>query len=1058
VPRIESNGALPLRFPIDAHLPEGIHAMTNPFRGDGRFRTFPRIAARILSAIAITSAVAAHAVEQWIFTAEPSTYVRGTRLFANTPVAGQSVLFASTLGAGVLKITRNGTSITTTQLNNGLPLDRIQTIAATDVNTLFAAVDSYGMYKSTDGGANWSAANGTGLACRSLRNISVRTALEIWAVTNCRRNSGVYRTLDGGLTWARLGAGTIPDDASVGSITFSPAGVPTVIVVATARDGMFRTADSGVTWTQINNGIPAPAGANRISVFNASFLSDGNRMLAYVQGQGVFRTVDAGATWTPSGTGLPANTHSFGGLVRESATLFYLGTDKGPVYRSTDGGLNWAAWGNSGSGERNAFVRGVTVDGTAAGRYWLHGINGISVTDNNATSFQEVTTPGGGSSLSLNLDGSAVTAYVTNNYVYKIPNVYNTDWDTQATEITGTLPGSVDSALVDLGAPGTLFVTLPNRGVFKTVNDGALWTPLSLPNLDVGVNPVMVHAIGNGQLVYAGLDNKFGTTSGGGFLKSANGGTTWTDSSAGLTTPDSRQVNSIAVQGNTAILLIATDDGIYKSVDSGASWTLSLSVNDGLGVPLPFSSVRYDPANGAIAWAAAPHVDPDGTVRASSGVYKTINGGTAWTQVLASRRASQVSPEGNGRVFALLPRDESQPFVLATTDGGMTWQPFVNGFVDKDGVSLNRTSVATGSHLVLALGLSGVYVLEKPQLTVAVSAGGSVASSPAGISCPGTCTAKLYDYDLVTLTATPASGKQFSAWTGACTGSGACQVRMDGAKSVTATFVDVNPPRLANISTRGKVLTGENVMIAGFIIGGATSKTLVINVAGPSLANFGVANPLADPTLTLVRSADNTIVASNDNWQAQTNAADVAAIQASGFQPNHVAEPAIIATLPPGGYTAIVSGVANGTGLALVGVFEVDHPELPVINISTRGKVQTGEDVMIAGFIIQGNASQTVVINVAGPSLANFGVAGPLANPTLTLVRSSDNVIIASNDNWETQTTPSDVTLITNSGFKPNHALEPAIIATLPPGAYTAIVSGVGGGTGVALVGVFTAP
>jgi hypothetical protein len=262
-------------------------------------------------------------------------------------------------------------------------------------------------------------------------------------------------------------------------------------------------------------------------------------------------------------------------------------------------------------------------------------------------------------------------------------------------------------------------------------------------------------------------------------------------------------------------------------------------------------------------------------------------------------------------------------------------------------------------------------------------------------------------------------------------------------------------PRLANISTRMRVLSGDDVMIAGFIIGGPSAKRVVVNVAGPSLANYGVTNPVANPKLTLVRSGPPaTVLAANDDWQTQ-DPADVAAILASGFQPNHALEPALIATLGPGAYTAIVEGTGGQTGVGLIGIFEVDHPEVPLINISTRGKVLTGDDVMIAGFIIQGAASKTVVVNVAGPSLVNAGVPNPLPNPQITIVRSSDNAIIASNDNWQTQANPSDVAAITNAGFQPNHPAEPAVILTLPPGAYTAIVSGVGGGTGVGLVGVF---
>jgi hypothetical protein len=265
-----------------------------------------------------------------------------------------------------------------------------------------------------------------------------------------------------------------------------------------------------------------------------------------------------------------------------------------------------------------------------------------------------------------------------------------------------------------------------------------------------------------------------------------------------------------------------------------------------------------------------------------------------------------------------------------------------------------------------------------------------------------------------------------------------------------------NIPRIANISTRGQVLTGGDVMIAGFIIGGTTSKTVVVNVAGPSLVPLGIPNALVNPTITVVRSSDNAVLAINDDWQSQAGGApDVAAIQATGFQPNNPAEPAVILrNLPPGAYTAIVSGVGNTTGVGLVGVFEVDHFEVPLINISTRMQVLTGNDVMIAGFVLQGTGNRTVVINVAGPHLSTLGVTGVLANPKLRVVRSIDSVDVAINDDWQTQAAP-DVAAIQASGFQPNNSLEPASILTLPPGAYTVVVDGAGGTTGVGLVGVF---
>jgi hypothetical protein len=256
-------------------------------------------------------------------------------------------------------------------------------------------------------------------------------------------------------------------------------------------------------------------------------------------------------------------------------------------------------------------------------------------------------------------------------------------------------------------------------------------------------------------------------------------------------------------------------------------------------------------------------------------------------------------------------------------------------------------------------------------------------------------------------------------------------------------------PRLANISTRGQVQTGFDVMIGGFVISGSVPKTVVVRAIGPSLANYGVAGALPNPQLTLVRSTDQTVIAASDDWNRESDATQ---LSASGFAPSDSLESAIYATLQPGAYTAIVSGAGGATGVGLVEVYEVNHPEVSFINISTRGEVLTGFDVMIGGFVIQGTGPQTVVIRAIGPSLANYGVAGALANPQMTLVRSGDQAIMATNDDWGSASNAAD---IQSSGFAPSNPLESAILMTLDPGAYTAIVSGVNSGTGVGLVEVY---
>jgi hypothetical protein len=325
------------------------------------------------------------------------------------------------------------------------------------------------------------------------------------------------------------------------------------------------------------------------------------------------------------------------------------------------------------------------------------------------------------------------------------------------------------------------------------------------------------------------------------------------------------------------------------------------------------------------------------------------------------------------------------------------------------------------------------------------------------IYCGTTCSANLVAGLDLPLMAQPAHGSIFTGWSGACSGKLSCTVTMDAAKTVTATFdLDPNPARLGNISTRGLVLTGTDAMIGGFVIGGSANKTVAIVATGPSLEQLGITNPLANPKLTLVRTSDQATIASNDDWQGGCTPGMVcltpAELTAAGFAPSHSLEAAIFINLAPGAYTAIVEGVGGGTGVSVIGVYEADGPQIPLVNISTRGRVGTGNDALIGGFVIQGSGPQPVAIVATGPSLANVGITNPLANPTITLVRSSDQKVLATNDDWRSDPLSS---LLQAVGFAPSNALESGLHVSLLPGAYTVIVQGVGGGTGVAVIGVY---
>ncbi len=277
-------------------------------------------------------------------------------------------------------------------------------------------------------------------------------------------------------------------------------------------------------------------------------------------------------------------------------------------------------------------------------------------------------------------------------------------------------------------------------------------------------------------------------------------------------------------------------------------------------------------------------------------------------------------------------------------------------------------------------------------------------------------------------------------------------------------FNGIPPTLLGNISTRAFVQTRDNVMIGGFIVQGNTPKRVILRAIGPELTQHGVPDAMSNPTLEL-HDATGALIASNDNWMTTIiggiiTSNQVAEIRASGHAPRDGRESAIIAELPPGNYTAIVRGVNDSTGVALAEVYDLTGTTGSFLsNISTRSFVQTGDNVMIGGFIVQGTQPKKVIIRAIGPELTQFGVPDALANPTLEL-HDGAGALIASNDNW-VQTiiggiiTTNQVRDIRNSGDAPTDARESAIIATLPPGNYTAIVRGVNDTTGVGLVEVY---
>ncbi|MEZ5278086.1 MAG: M12 family metallo-peptidase [Opitutaceae bacterium] len=239
--------------------------------------------------------------------------------------------------------------------------------------------------------------------------------------------------------------------------------------------------------------------------------------------------------------------------------------------------------------------------------------------------------------------------------------------------------------------------------------------------------------------------------------------------------------------------------------------------------------------------------------------------------------------------------------------------------------------------------------------------------------------------------------------------------------------------RLINVSTRAMVGAGERALIGGFVIGEAESKLILVRALGPSLADYGVRDPL--PSLKVTLNHGGAAIGSNAGWRT---AADPQAIMDTGYAPSRDAEPAFLVELGPGAYTAVVNSLDERLGVALVEIYEIGVDGTRLVNLSTRGYVGVAEDVMIGGFVIGGESGGTkrILLRALGPSLSGFGVVDALYDPAMTLYDES-GVVLLENDDWD-ESNQQD--RIADLGFAPAVRRESAMILDLSPGLYTVIV------------------
>ncbi len=527
-------------------------------------------------------------------------------------------------------------------------------------------------------------------------------------------------------------------------------------------------------------------------------------------------------------------------------------------------------------------------------------------------------------------------------------------------------------------------------------------------------------------------------------------------------------------EGNEGNAVLREYSQITASLAAGGVSILSSSGDSGSN---PNATAGIGPGNyqsTAPLAVSYPASDPSvtgvgGTTVDYSGAWH-YSGEIVWNQINDSSDPQPSATGGGVSAFFTKPSWQTGGSVLA----GQTMRcvPDVAAISDADLSNVNLGAgfaPFTGSDV-------GVYIYDSGDSTPGQAASGTSLSCPvwAGITAlinqarasNGMGPIGLLNPHLYPLSGTNAFNDVTSGNNGAysagagydlCTGLGSPNV----ANLITALAGASGSGRLTNISTRAQVGTGGNILIPGLYISGSGTETLLIRADGPALTQYGVAGVLAKPTLSVFNSS-GTLVASNTGWGTNANPSQISSVSAQvGAFPLPSGSPdcALIASLSAGdAYTVQVSGVGSTTGVALAEVYEVSATGTArLANISTRAMVGTGGNILIPGIYIAGTGTKELLVRADGPALTQYGVAGVLAQPTLSVLNSS-GAVVATNTGWGNGSDASQIPSVSASvGAFPlaQGSADCALIVDLQPGSYTIEISGVGGTTGVALAEVY---
>ena len=917
---------------------------------------------------------------------------------------------------------------------------RIVDIAVDPVtaDTIYVAAATGGVWKSTDKGAQftsiWPAANPQAMGALVISSNGTLFAglgeANPGGGSITYGGSGVYRSVDHGVTWEPVG---LTNSGAIGRIAVDPTN-PQHIFVAAAGDlfnsggerGVYESTNGGTNWTQVLNGDNDTTGAVDLAIDPVN----PSRVLAAMWdhrrepnlrryggvGSGLYRSTDGGSTWARLTNGLPAAGTTIGrigvALAASNPQRVYAivnqtdGFFEG-LYRSDDGGDAWTKL-----AEDSTLADAQATFGWWFGRLWVDPLNqahvfaaGVALCEsqNSGASFTGQVNP--------HADHHAMA------WDLKVPGrVYlGNDGGTYRSDANG----SNDQWTKAIYEPYTQFYSVdvseqdPNRLVGGAQDNGV--------NRSYGAPSWNSYVFGDGLAAMINPVNQdfvYGCFQYGNCYRSTDGGATTTYFTPAIGSARRNWFAPLQFDPRDPTIVYYGGNRVHRSPNNAVSW--SAISPDLTGGPGPDPSYPF----GTITTLGIARTDANRIFAGTDDgrVWFTTNLGANWTRVtdpdvpgtwVTRVVVDPLNAEVAYATFSGFRSGGDLPYVLKTTDGGANWASIV---ADLPQAPVNDI-VVVGSNLFVATDV-GVFVSENGG-TNWVAAGADLPNVP-----------------VTDVEYRAASNSLYAATFG---------------RGIYA--LPLASGQALNISTRVRVETGGGVLIGGFIISGNAPKSVAVRGLGPSLSAFGLTDVLADPTLEL-RSSDGTLLAQNDNWESDP--AQAAQLTALGLAPHHPNESGLVATLNPGAsYTAVLAGKDGGIGVGVVEVYDVNQlADAQLANISTRGFVRTGGDVMIGGFILNGG-NPRVALRGMGPSLSQFGLSPLLADPTLEL-HDANGALLISNDDW--QNDPTSAAQLSSFGLAPNDPKESGIFASLPPGSLTAILAGKNGGTGLGLVEIYNLP